>query len=142
MADLARINLLPTHCCQSATSSQHRSCPLVESRRRHNARDELHRSEVGRCAMNSLVSRYIVFCSVLTFSAPALAVASPPPISFNQQIQPLLSEYCYPCHGPDSASRKPKKHPMRLDREQFAFEPRIDGQPVIIRGAPDKSELV
>src|SRR5438552_19139036 len=74
--------------------------------------------------------------------------ASPQPVqagsnvSFNQQIQPILSEYCYPCHGPDSASRKPKKHPMRLDREQFAFEPRIDGQPVIIRGAPDKSELV
>src|SRR5580765_6576846 len=63
-------------------------------------------------------------------------------ISFNNQIQPILSEYCYPCHGPDSASRKPKKNPMRLDREQFAFEPRLDGKPVIMKGDPGASELV
>ena len=36
-------------------------------------------------------------------------------VSFNRQIQPILSEYCYHCHGPDSATRKPKKHPLRLD---------------------------
>src|SRR5438093_12289155 len=63
-------------------------------------------------------------------------------ISFNNQIQPILSEYCYPCHGPDSATRKPKKNPMRLDREQFAFEPRVEDKPVIIRGDPKASELV
>src|SRR5437660_4483598 len=74
--------------------------------------------------------------------------ASPQPVqagsnvSFNNQIQPILSEYCYPCHGPDSATRKPKKHPMRLDREQFAFEPRENGQPVIIKGKPNASEMI
>src|SRR5438445_7639112 len=68
--------------------------------------------------------------------------AAPSGISFNNQIQPILSEYCYPCHGPDSAARKPKKNPMRLDREQFAFEPRVDAKPVIIRGDAKASELV
>src|ERR1041385_2846392 len=63
-------------------------------------------------------------------------------VSFNNQIQPILSEHCYHCHGPDSAARKPKKHPLRLDREQFAFEPRDEGKPVIIKGDPDRSELV
>src|SRR2546425_9123270 len=63
-------------------------------------------------------------------------------ISFNNQIQPILSEYCYPCHGPDSATRKPKKHPLRLDREQFAFEPRDEGKPVIIKGDAKGSEVV
>ena len=63
-------------------------------------------------------------------------------ISFNNQVQPILSEYCYPCHGPDSATRKPKKHPMRLDREQFAFEPREDGKPVIVKGHPETSEVM
>src|SRR5437870_11997713 len=63
-------------------------------------------------------------------------------VSFNNQIQPLLSEYCYHCHGPDSAARKPKKHPIRLDKEQFAFEPRDDGKPVIVKGHPETSELV
>ncbi|HEX3719336.1 MAG TPA: DUF1553 domain-containing protein [Verrucomicrobiae bacterium] len=63
-------------------------------------------------------------------------------ISYNNQIGPILSENCFRCHGPDSASRKPKKHPLRLDREQFAYELRDDGKPVIIKGNPDASELV
>jgi hypothetical protein len=63
-------------------------------------------------------------------------------VSFNGQIQPILSENCYPCHGPDSSARKPKKHPLRLDRESFAFEPREDGKPVIIKGDPGMSEMV
>jgi len=63
-------------------------------------------------------------------------------ISFNNQIQPILSEYCYPCHGPDSATRKPKKRPLRLDREQFAFEPRENGKPVIIKSNAPASELI
>src|SRR5438128_6324213 len=74
--------------------------------------------------------------------------ASPQPVqagsnvSFNNQIQPILSEYCYPCHGPDSATRKPKKRPLRLDREQFAFEPRENGSPVIIKGNAKDSEVM
>src|SRR3989454_11886136 len=72
----------------------------------------------------------------------AQAIQGSEPISFNNQIQPILSEHCYPCHGPDSATRKPKKNPMRLDREQYAFEPRVEGKPVIIRGDPKASELV
>src|SRR5438874_114294 len=63
-------------------------------------------------------------------------------VSFNDQVQPILSEYCYHCHGPDSAARKPKKHPLRLDRAQFAFETRDDGKPVIIKEDPKSSELV
>src|SRR5437667_10759103 len=63
-------------------------------------------------------------------------------ISFNNQIQPILSEYCYPCHGPDSATRKPKKHPLRLDREQFAFEPRDECKPVIIKVDAKGSEVL
>jgi hypothetical protein len=74
------------------------------------------------------------------FSSAAAPAAAP--ISFNNQVQPVLSEYCYPCHGPDSATRKPKKHPLRLDREQFAFEPRDDGKPVIVKGDPNSSEVI
>lgn len=63
-------------------------------------------------------------------------------ISFNRDIQPVLSEYCYQCHGPDSASRKPKSAPLRLDRERYAFEVRGDGKPVILKGDPANSELM
>ncbi|HUD84275.1 MAG TPA: DUF1553 domain-containing protein [Candidatus Saccharimonadales bacterium] len=63
-------------------------------------------------------------------------------LSYNNQIGPILSEHCFHCHGPDSAARKPKKHPLRLDRGDFAYEVRDDGKPVIIKGDPGASELV
>src|SRR5437870_12568369 len=79
---------------------------------------------------------------LVSFLSRLHAAESQETISFNNQIQPILSEYCYPCHGPDSSTRKPKKNPMRLDREQFAFEPRVGGKPVIIKGNTQGSELV
>lgn len=64
------------------------------------------------------------------------------PISFNAQIQPILSENCYHCHGPDSGTRRPEKEPLRLDREKDAFAMREDGNPVIIKGDVAASLLV
>ena len=63
-------------------------------------------------------------------------------ISFNTHIQPILSENCYHCHGPDSGTREPEKEPLRLDREKFAFASREDGTPVIIKGDAAASRLV
>jgi mono/diheme cytochrome c family protein len=77
----------------------------------------------------------VLFC---IRAAPAAGQA----VSYNNQIGPILSEHCFRCHGPDSASRKPKKHPLRLDRADFAYEARDDGKPVIIKGDPGASELV
>ena len=66
----------------------------------------------------------------------------PQTISFNEHIQPVLSEYCYHCHGPDSGTREPKSEPLRLDRPEDAFALRENGLPVIIKGKPAESELV
>ena len=63
-------------------------------------------------------------------------------ISFNRQIQPILSEYCYHCHGPDSGTRKPKSEPLRLDRAQFAFAMRDGGKPAIVKGDAAASPAV
>ncbi|WP_367874242.1 DUF1553 domain-containing protein [Luteolibacter sp. Populi] len=81
---------------------------------------------------------------------PAAGAAAPAPkpivlpetVSFNEHIQPLLSENCYHCHGPDSGTREPKKSPLRLDREADAFVLREDGKPVIVKGKPEESRLV
>jgi len=76
------------------------------------------------------------------------AVAAPPviqlpeTISFNEHVQPLLSENCYHCHGPDSGTREPKSAPLRLDIEKEAFAVREDGKPVIVKGKPGESRLV
>lgn len=74
-------------------------------------------------------------------SAEAVESALPKTVSFNEHIQPVLSEYCYHCHGPDSGTRLPKDHPLRLDRVEDAFALRLDGNPVIIKGEPAESKL-
>jgi mono/diheme cytochrome c family protein len=70
---------------------------------------------------------------------PATSSVPAKTISFNQSIQPILSENCYPCHGPDPGARKAK---MRLDRAEFAFAPHDKSGPAIIAGQPDRSPLV
>ena len=41
------------------------------------------------------------------------------PIDFQQQIQPILSDRCYHCHGPDEQSRQAD---LRLDRREEALQ--------------------
>jgi hypothetical protein len=55
-------------------------------------------------------------------------------IGFNDQIRPILSEYCFACHGPDSASRKAD---LRLDSRQSALD-----AGAVEPGKPDESELI
>jgi hypothetical protein len=74
--------------------------------------------------------------------APNIEIPLPDQISFNEHIQPILSENCYHCHGPDSGTREPKKSPLRLDRVEDAFSPRESGQAVIHKGDPGQSLLV
>ena len=72
--------------------------------------------------------------------AAAEAVAAPTRVSFNDAIQPILSDNCYRCHGPDPGSRKAG---LRLDRAEFAFAKRPDeGTAVIIKGDPAASDLI
>jgi hypothetical protein len=60
------------------------------------------------------------------------------PISFNQDIRPILSENCYACHGPDAESREAD---LRFDVEEWAFREREEGPPAIVRGDPDGSPM-
>ena len=76
-------------------------------------------------------------------SPPAIeAIALPEEISFNEHIQPILSEYCYHCHGPDKGTRRPDKEPLRLDSEAGFLQLRDFGAPVVVKGKPEESELV
>jgi len=79
-------------------------------------------------------------------SSPATMAATPaansqaaPKLSFNESIQPILSENCYACHGPDPSSRKAS---LRLDRAEYAFAPHEKSGPAILPGKPEESPLV
>lgn len=60
-------------------------------------------------------------------------------VDFSRDIQPLLSEKCYQCHGPDANRRTGD---LRLDDERSAKSANKDGDIAIVPGKPDSSELV
>ncbi len=61
------------------------------------------------------------------------------PVDFPKDIRPILSDNCFKCHGPDAPSRKGK---LRLDVRADALKGGASGEPAIVPGKPDKSELL
>ncbi len=61
------------------------------------------------------------------------------PVSFNEQILPILSDRCFSCHGPDSAARKGG---MRLDLEEAAKSALENGVIPIVPGKPAASAIM
>jgi mono/diheme cytochrome c family protein len=80
-----------------------------------------------------------IFGIAVIWWAADRAVGNSSKLSFNETIQPILSENCYACHGPDPGARKAG---LRLDRAEFAYAKHEKFGPAIIRGNPDKSPLV
>ncbi len=75
----------------------------------------------------------------ISFLAGAVACGTPArgiaeTLEYNRDIRPILAEYCFACHGPDSAARKAD---LRLDLREAAIE-----YGAISPGKPNQSELV
>ncbi len=66
-----------------------------------------------------------------------LGLAQTEKVDYLTQVRPILSGYCYQCHGEDASTREAE---LRLDRKEFAFAD-LGGYPNIVPGDPDESEL-
>ncbi len=71
-----------------------------------------------------------------TFCVAASAAAAP--LDFNRDVQPILSENCYHCHGQDAKAREAG---LRLDRKEGAYRT-LDGITVVKPGDPSNSDLI
>lgn len=77
-----------------------------------------------------------VTTAILAALFPAIACAGK--IDFNTQIQPILSENCYACHGPDAET---VEGGLRLDSEKDALKGGESGK-AIVPGNPGKSLMI
>src|SRR5215217_6542343 len=91
---------------------------------------------LSSCALVALPSFVAAKTKV---TAKADRAAQPPSLSFNRDVQPILAENCYACHGADPGSRKAG---LRLDRAEHAFKPLEKGGPAIVPFKAEESPLV
>lgn len=70
---------------------------------------------------------------LLSFSSTTMAFAAGT-VDFARDVEPILSENCYQCHGPDKANRKGD---LRLDVEKEAKSKHDDVTPIIPKHSAD-----
>ena len=63
---------------------------------------------------------------------PILCDQSP---SFDREVLPILSDFCFPCHGPDAQARKAS---LRFDLPETTLR---KNDPLVVPGKPEESEL-
>lgn len=70
---------------------------------------------------------------------PAARATADEPLQFGRDIQPILADHCFTCHGPDNDKRESG---LRLDTLAGATAAAESGARAIVPGKPDDSELV
>ena len=85
-------------------------------------------------ASHAGLNNSVVFFTLFTFYSSLLAT----PVDFTNEVRPILSEYCFHCHGPDKSTRKAK---LRLDLSEGALAD-LGGYSAVIPGKPEESELM
>lgn len=99
----------------------------------------IHKS-IGRAGILSVMIILCIGCKPSLPEPVQVAYASlPEVIDYNFHVKPILSDRCYPCHGPDENTRKGN---LRLDIEEEAFAKLANGNVAFMKGHPGRSEAV
>lgn len=87
--------------------------------------------------MNNInVIRQTLTVCVTLIAAAACAADGP---DYGRDVRPILSQYCFKCHGPDETKRQAE---MRLDQRDEAVKPAGSGERPIVPTEPAASELI
>src|SRR3954467_15029122 len=79
----------------------------------------------------------LAFACVAIFAS--FAAAAEDTLHYRRDILPILSDRCFKCHGPDSATRKSG---LRLDQPDAAKAVLESGATAIVPGKPGESAVV
>jgi hypothetical protein len=82
------------------------------------------------------ILRLVVACAVVAVWSQGTSAA--PPIDFNRDIRPILSDKCFKCHGFDDQARQAG---LRLDKRDSAIKPLESGSVAIVPKSSGNSEL-
>ena len=83
---------------------------------------------------------FLTLCLLLpTGLAPLALGAAPAGPDFTTEVRPILSRYCFKCHGPDEKTRKGG---LRLDLRDEVLKPAKSGDTALVPQHPEESSLV
>ena len=82
--------------------------------------------------------RFFLLWALIVGSGSLRAAEETSP-AYDKEVRPILSQFCFKCHGPDDGQRQGE---LRLDQREGATSPAASGRRAIRAGDVESSELV